>query len=160
MTAQRLWVPGQLPGLNELLKLKRRQRDHGQDAYGLEKRRWTDRIGQQLLIQRIRPVGHCVRVAFEWHEANAARDPDNIAGGGQKVLLDALVLHRILPDDSQAWIRGLEHRWVVERTNPGVWVTLAELHVADEPEAPPQRQALPRGHERLVGRGARVARVW
>ena len=43
---------------------------------------------------------------FTWGEPNKKRDPDNIAAGGRKFILDALVHSGILPNDGWANVTG------------------------------------------------------
>lgn len=126
MSAQRLWIDGLMPSLNELLGAKRLQRGRS-DRYGKLKHAWHDRVRVACLAARVAPVFRPVLLRFEWREINQRRDPDNIVGAGQKLVLDGLVCARILPGDGQRWIRGLEHVWRIDAARPGVEVTITEV---------------------------------
>lgn len=74
--------------------------------------------------QRLQPM-KCVSVVFEWHEPDRRRDFDNIMFA-QKFVMDSLVQQRILKNDGWTQISNIEHRVVLDPTNPGVRVTLEE----------------------------------
>lgn len=126
MSVQRLWIDGPLPSLNELLGAKRLRRGRS-DRYGKLKHAWHERVMLACLAARLAPAVQPVLLHFEWRELDQRRDPDNIVGAGQKLVLDALVRARILRGDGQRWIRGLAHAWRVDAARPGVEVTIAEV---------------------------------
>ena len=64
-------------------------------------------------------------IQFEWCEKNMKRDPDNVAAG-KKFILDQLVTSKILPGDGWEHITGFSERFLVDKANPGVNVTLVE----------------------------------
>ena len=57
-------------------------------------------------------------------------DPDNIAAGGRKVILDGLVEGGILPDDGWGDVEGFSDTFAVDKENPRV-----EVEIADVPSA-------------------------
>lgn len=119
-----LRIDGQLPGLNQLLAAKRRV-FHRQDGYGQIKASWETAIAAIALDQGVLPVTRPVDVHFQWVLADRRRDPDNVAGAGQKLILDGLVAARVLPGDGCRWIRSLAHTFDVG-SPPCVLVTLSE----------------------------------
>jgi hypothetical protein len=116
---ERFWLPGRLPGLNDLLFT---------DVRSAIRTRRAPHAAIALLAQaaRIRPFDGPVRVTCEWHEPNKRRDPDGIVGGGTKCLLDGLVNAGVLKGDGWRHIAALTHTWRVAK-EPGVWVTLEEV---------------------------------
>lgn len=68
-----------------------------------------------------------VKVSFAWIEPNAKRDLDNITGG-QKVILDALVMEGILQNDTRQWIKGISHSFPdPDKLNPRIEVQIEEV---------------------------------
>ncbi len=116
-----LWVPGQLPGMNELIAAAKGQGGRGY-AYAKLKRQWTQTI---VLLCKAARLPHlpCARLQFEWREKARHRDPDNVAAGGRKLILDGLVEAGVLPGDGWDYVLGWEDTFVVDK-NPGVKVEL------------------------------------
>jgi hypothetical protein len=117
---QELWIDGPLPGLNELILASGNKRYH---KYAKIKREWGDKIAGAIYDARLEPMARAY-LLFEWRERNRRRDPDNLAGGGRKLILDALVACGILPDDGWDEVGGWRDGFTVDRTKPGVHVTL------------------------------------
>ena len=67
-----------------------------------------------------------VKIIFNWYEPNRKRDIDNISFA-KKFILDALVAHHILLDDSQKYVIKLEDNVFVDRRNPRIEVSITEL---------------------------------
>lgn len=63
-------------------------------------------------------------VRFVWLEKNKRRDKDNIAGGGEKFVMDALRACGIIKNDGWNDIDEIHHEFRVEKVFPGVLVTL------------------------------------
>ena len=116
-----LWIPGPLPGMNELIKAAKGYRGRG-IGYANLKRKWTDTVA---LLARAAKLPRLDRVAisFEWHERTKRHNPDNIAAGGHKVILDGLVKAGVLRNDGWSEIAGFSDTWCVSR-KAGVWVVL------------------------------------
>lgn len=122
---QTFFFPGLLPGLNELIdaaKTKRTDRRAG-SAYTTMKKQYGETLQWQLLKDGAQHVAHAF-FEFQWVERDESRDPDNITGGGRKILLDALVKAGVLTDDSRKYVRGWVDRWATDPNNPGVRVTI------------------------------------
>jgi hypothetical protein len=97
-------IPFRLPGLNELLEAAK-----GAGGTGRHYSRLKNEIGAILvgLIRRQKwaPVASAA-LCFRWCEKSRRRDPDNIAAGGRKLILDALVRSGFLPGDGWAHVLG------------------------------------------------------
>lgn len=126
----RLWVPSRMPGLNELLSAKSTQRGNW-SSYNDVKQRLFGQI--QLLVRSkgIRPVGPG-HFSFLFVEPDRRRDPDNVAAGGIKILLDALVGAEVLAGDGWAHVLGFVSYWQVG-DKPGCLVTWDERQVWSKP---------------------------
>lgn len=116
-----LWIPGPLPGMNELIAAAKGAGGRGLNFSRL-KRRWTQSIALLAKAAHL-PRLERARFAFVWHEKNRQRDPDNVAAGGRKLVLDGLVVAGVLPNDGWANVAG----WTDEFTapdRPGVAVAI------------------------------------
>lgn len=107
-----LWFPFVLPGLTELLAARGKPapRAYGQargTLYDEIKRREQANVAAYAMMQRRRGSlmdfdGRArLFIACNWREPDKKRDPDNIVGGGKKILLDALGPSRI---GSRGWV--------------------------------------------------------
>lgn len=130
---QTFFVPGPLPGLNDLVAwAKRRDGKVGRSgkrwsAYAEQKRAWERAIFVAIRNAKVAPSPGPVFIGYVWHEANKRRDPSNIAAGGRKLIEDALVQAGILRDDGWRSIAGFSDRFAMARKLPGVWVSIEEV---------------------------------
>lgn len=111
-----LFVPGRLPGMNEIVKSAK---GYGGRGYGYAKlkREWTETVAILARAQKLTPMERG-RFRFEWFEPKPGkrfklRDPDNVAAGGRKVILDGLVEAGVIPDDSWGVVLGWDDRFSV-----------------------------------------------
>lgn len=119
-TTQRFFVPGRLPGLNDIV------RKHHM-VYSKLKSEWGLTIARCIIVSKLKRMGYC-RIEFVWHEANNRRDDDNVIFA-KKFVLDALRDAKIIQDDRREFIHSLTDRVIVDRDNPGVEVTLIPVVV-------------------------------
>lgn len=130
MSEQGFFVPGPLPGMNEMLDargLGKRTGAKRPNRYNDLKRKWETQICFEIARRRIRPITSRAMLEFFWCEPHRKRDPDNIAAG-KKLILDSLVIAGILPNDSQTWIGRLEDVFVEPSSrDPGVLVLIKEM---------------------------------
>ncbi len=115
------FVPGPLPGMNEIIAAAKSGRGKG-NAYSRQKLLWTSTVAFHA---RSRSIGHLpspVSVSCVWHEATKRRDPDNIQAA-VKFVLDGLVEAGILSGDRRADIAAVRHE-VIESKTAGVAVTV------------------------------------
>jgi hypothetical protein len=118
---QTFFVPGPLPGMNEIVGAAKSGRGKG-NAYSRQKALWTSVVARHARSRRIGPFATPVFVTCVWHEATARRDPDNVHAG-VKFVLDGLVQSGALKGDGRSCIAGVAHS-VLTKPLPGVQVTL------------------------------------
>jgi Holliday junction resolvase RusA-like endonuclease len=118
---QELFIPGPLPGLNELISAAKGAGGSGAH-YSRLKRQWGETVWAYAKKARLQRVQDPATITFTWREKNRRRDLDNIAGGGQKLVLDGLVKAGVLEDDGWEHVYSIEHRFQVDPKNPGVLV--------------------------------------
>ncbi len=126
-----LWVPGPLPGMNELIAAAKGSGGRGM-AYAKLKRQWTETIwalAKAARIDKPGPFERPVLITFDWIEKDQRRDPDNVAAGGRKLVLDGLVAAGVLKGDGWRHISAWNDRWqtvagTVASKGPGVGVTI------------------------------------
>lgn len=118
-----LFIPGRLPGLNEIIAARAAR---WKGTYSQTKREWTEVIGALAQAARLPTFERGVYVSFVLREPNRKRDPDNALAGAAKFVLDALVKARVLKNDGWRGILGISYRWELNRDAPGVLVRLSE----------------------------------
>jgi hypothetical protein len=118
-TSQVLWIPGVLPGLNEIIRLNRANKYAAAES----KRNLTQSIGL-LAKTQLKPC-EAIFLEFTWVEKNKRRDPDNVAAG-KKFILDAFVEAGILKNDGWREVLGWKDVFEVDKNNPGVRVLIFE----------------------------------
>jgi hypothetical protein len=123
----RLWVPGPLPGINEIVEAAKGAGGTG-TRYSSLKARWTNDIA---LLAKVAHIPHMERVhlTFLWWERDRRRDPDNICGGGRKLVLDGLVRAGVIAKDGWKQLAGPDAGWVdsFDVGRPGVEVLIREV---------------------------------
>jgi hypothetical protein len=113
--AQRLVIPCSPPSLNDLIDAhaftfgKGKSRSNG---YQKIKKHWANVVAVAVRKCRLRPVDAC-SLHFHFSEKDRRRDPDNIASGGAKVIIDGLVKAGVLKGDGWATVKGLSFTWSV-----------------------------------------------
>ncbi len=121
-----LWIPGPLPGMNEIIEAAKGSGGRGM-GYARLKSQWTETIwalAKQARIDKPGPFDRRVLMVFDWIERDKRRDPDNIAAGGRKLILDSLVKAGVLKGDGWKCIDAWRDRWQVNADRPGVGVTI------------------------------------
>lgn len=114
-------IPGRLPGLNEYIAACRRNQYAGGKMKKTDQNLVSWHIRQQLRDRRITGP---VRMVYRWYEKDRRRDLDNIASYGRKIIQDALVSCRILPDDGWNYITGFEDNFFIDKKNPRIEVEI------------------------------------
>lgn len=116
-----LMVPYLLPGNNDIItvrssryrgqwnNLKKKCEDAIVEAY--RKQYGDKKLGKQRYT-----------IIFTWYEWNSARDPGNIAGGGEKVIMDALQAAGCIEDDGWEWVESYTHRFRAAKDQDSVGV--------------------------------------
>jgi hypothetical protein len=121
---QRLWIPGHVPSLNEVIEAAKGAGGRGY-RYAKMKREWGELIWALAKAAKLQPVRRA-RLGFLWIEKDRRRDPDNVAGAGHKLICDALVKASILPGDGWEHIAGFSDDFIVDPSRHGVEVTIRE----------------------------------
>jgi hypothetical protein len=135
-------LPFQLPALNDMLDSKSRQSrrtvtGYTWNAYNDMKQRYAGdiramvRLACGTKIPKIHP--HSVAsIEFRWREPDERRDPDNIAAGGTKLILDSLQAMNVIHTDGWSLYANhdrnhraiFKHFFSVEPKHIGVEVTV------------------------------------
>lgn len=120
-----LWIPGRLPGLNEIITAKRTKLKRGKgDLYSAMKARYGGAV--KLLAQSAQiPELEAVHLFYVFVEPNRMRDPSNFVGGGMKIIEDGLQDAGVLANDGWKQILSFEARWFSRVERPGVGVYLS-----------------------------------
>ena len=114
----KLEIPGRLPGLNEIIAAAKSH----YAKYSTEKKEYTEEVAWLAKKAKL-PRYEKSYLVITWYEPNSRRDPDNVMAG-QKFILDGLVQAGVIPDDSQKYILGIYHRFMVDRKNPRIEVEI------------------------------------
>lgn len=125
-------ILGRLPGMNELIGAINRHRFAGATM----KKQKTFECGQWILAGKVPKFTEPVAIRFEWIEPDRRRDIDNIAGGGSKFILDALVATERIPNDTREWVKSIEHVFPEpDPKRPRIVVTIETVAAAENAQA-------------------------
>jgi len=116
-------IPGKLPGLNEMIKAAKCGKGSYQ-PYATMKREYGDMIG--WLAKKL-PPHNIVGIIIKWYEPDSRRDIDNIAAGGTKFIMDALVHAGVIKDDSQKYVKSISHEFYVDKQNAHIEVEIQDI---------------------------------
>lgn len=117
------FIPGKLPGLNELINENRKNRQ-----VGAKHKKETDYyifISIKSMLGNLK-IENPVYIKYTWIEENRKRDKDNIASA-KKYVQDALVQAGVLKNDGWNNIVGFEDRFEIDKGKPGVLVEIVEV---------------------------------
>ena len=103
-------INGDGPSVNRMLTAAKNPR-----VRNSIKRNVEQSAAMQLLAQRAAPVDCPDDVVFRWMIPNRRRDPDNIAGTGSKIYLDALQVAGVIPNDGWSEIASITHTFQIKR---------------------------------------------
>ena len=124
MTPQVLIIPGRLPALNEMLAGARKSRGR-YSAFAKVKKDTDATIVAWIRAQGITPLTVLpIDIDYLWVEHNRQRDKSNVAGGGRKFIEDSLQKAGIIPNDGWKEIGDWNDRWLVDKVEPRIEVTL------------------------------------
>ena len=117
-------IPGRLPGLNELIDAKSYKAKMRIKAAG--KRQVQSAVFTARPV--VKPFTEPVCVSIRCFEPNAKRDPDNVTGGANKIILDALQEIKVIANDNQKHIPRLKSELAgVDREKPRIEVDIWEV---------------------------------
>jgi|WetSurMetagenome_2_1015567.scaffolds.fasta_scaffold15552_7 hypothetical protein len=118
----RFWVPGQMPGLNEMIAAAKGCGGRGY-RYATMKQQWTGLVALHARAARIPKVVSYL-LALTWVEQinknGARRDRDNVESA-VKFVNDGLKLAKVTPDDGPDYYLGATHVHQ-DGQKPGVWI--------------------------------------
>ena len=117
------FIPGTLPGLNEIISAAK----SGHGAGNRYRKLKAD--AEMIVFVAVRnsnppPFTGPVHIDFQWIAPDRRKDPDNISAGGRKICCDTLQKAGILKGDGWKHIAGFSESFRVDKTNPGVIVTI------------------------------------
>lgn len=117
-----LIIPFPIPSLNQLINASK---GHW-SKYAQQKNAATVKVCVLARRARCRPVQGPIELSFAIYAPDRRTDPDNVAAGVHKAVLDGLVMAGVLPDDGWQWIAGWHDAFAVDKANPRVEVTWRE----------------------------------
>lgn len=118
---EKLIIPGELPGLNEIIAISK---EHWA-KYAEEKHFRTQEIAY-LAKSQIKGKYQKVDLVFTWFCKNKKRDKDNIIAG-QKFILDGLVAAGVIENDGWRQVGNILHYFKIDNKNPRVEILIEEV---------------------------------
>lgn len=118
-----IWIPGPLPGMNELIAAAKGTGGRG-IGYSRMKREWKDVVQAIAQATKMPCFPGRVVMVWRWTERDRRRDPDNVAAGGRKLILDGLVAAGVLKGDGWRFVQSWTDRFDVDPARPGVHITI------------------------------------
>ena len=116
-------IPGRLPNLNDIISAAKKGRGKYQ-PYAIMKEQYTEEVA--WCAKGLPSFEGEVDINILWHEPNNRRDIDGIMAGA-KFILDGLVMAGIIKDDSQKYVKSINHRFEIDRKNPRIEVEIKEV---------------------------------
>ena len=98
-----------LPTLNEMIRTARGNKF----ASALQKKKYTDLVAMEIMVQTDRPHFDTISLDITWIETKKKRDPDNVSGAGCKFLMDGIVAAGIIDDDDRDHVASITNRIAV-----------------------------------------------
>ena len=83
----------------------------------------TQMVYLDLLGQKVKPIKKITEMICTWYTKDLKKDSDNIAFA-VKFILDALVLAKVIPNDSRRYTGSIYHLFEVSKDNPRVEIEL------------------------------------
>lgn len=114
----RLWIPGPMPGLNELIDA-RMLRKGKWNGYSSLKKKWGQTIGLMARTQGFTRVESGL-FTYLIDEPNQRRDPLNIVAGAVKLIEDGLQEAGLLGNDGWSQVLEIRPYWRLDKQKPGV----------------------------------------
>lgn len=113
-------IPGELPDLNKIIDTAKTH----WSQYRKMKEANTELVawcakGQEQVSR--------ADFIFTWYAKDRRTDPDNIAAGGCKMVLDGLVKAGVLAGDGWKQVRSIYHKFEVDGANPRVEIEIRRV---------------------------------
>jgi len=116
-----LWIQFTFPGLNEVVTTCKGQ--WGKHKYHKLKADYEGAVIALAKSKRFETITVPVNIDFIWCEPDKRRDPDNIAAGGRKIILDALVYGGFMQGDGWGNVLGFSDSFRVNKDEKGVLIS-------------------------------------
>jgi len=116
-------ISGRFPGLNDMIDAAKKGKGKYQ-PYALMKEQYTDIVAWTA---KKLPKFNKIDIAITFYEKNNSRDPDNIAAGGTKMILDGLVKAGVIENDNRKHVNSISHKFETDRLNPRVEIDIREV---------------------------------
>jgi hypothetical protein len=116
------FVQMRCPDFNDMIAAAKVRGGKHWSAYAQLKKQYSSDVGllirdfyrkEKINMPNI-PKTQPVSLRFDWWEENKKRDPDNLAGGGRKIILDACCAIGLLPHDG--WKLYAEDEVAIQET--------------------------------------------
>jgi len=123
-----IWIPGRLPGENEIIKAAKQSGKGTSNRYTKMKKAWGEYVADIFRRCELDPV-EAILVDIEWIEPDKRRDPDNIAAG-KKFIFDGMVEAGFIDNDGWRQILGWTESFSVNPKNCGVNLKITAVRKA------------------------------
>ena len=117
-------INGRLDNLNDYINAERSNRYKGASMKAKNQNVVLSAVYAQISGVHVQKP---VWMSYRWYEKNRRRDLDNISSFGRKVIQDALVTAKVLPDDGWRYIKGFDDSFFVDASNPRIEVDIKEI---------------------------------
>lgn len=111
-----------LPGMNDIVAVSKLSK--GRYSPYNDMKAYYEVVMSQYF--RKCPKFEVVNIHITWIEPNKRRDIDNIAAG-VKFIMDSLVRCGVIQNDSQKFVKGLQHTFDCDPKNPRIIVEIEEV---------------------------------
>ncbi len=129
---QALWIPGRLPGLNEIIDAAGTRKGTW-NAYMSMKQKWGLNIATHARGQGFAAFEHG-HFTYLFQEPNHRRDPSNVIAGGVKLIEDALQEAGLLKNDGWGEVLSIRPYYLVNANGGAAETAGVSLFITqDEP---------------------------
>ena len=124
-----VWIPGKLPGENEIIKAAKRSGKGTSNQYTKMKKDWSEYVAG-IFIGCGLEQAEAIFVDFEWIDYDRRHDKDNIAAA-KKFIFDGMVKAGFIQDDGWKHIIGWKESFRASIFNIGVNLRIKALEDGD-----------------------------
>lgn len=113
-------IPGELTDLNTYISAERSNRFKGASV----KKSQMNIVSGCILEARLKPVKTSVYITYRFYCKNKRKDKSNVSNYAIKVIEDALVNNRIIPNDGWDDIEGFHSEFYIDKNKPRIEVEI------------------------------------